>query len=1121
MSKELTLAIRIAGKIDKTLPAAVKSAQSQLNSLAAGLNRAGALITGATIAGIAKVTKDSISTYTAYEQALNSAAAVFDIEKGTAAYEAIDEAAREVGRTTVKSAQEGANALEYMALAGWSAEDSAQALIPVVKLAASTGMDLAKCSDLVTDSMLAMGIGIDGLDHYLDILAKGNNSANYTSEELLESLASVGGVFRSLNVSAETGAAVLGVLASQGTKGSEAGTQLNTVLTRMQKTSGEAYQGMQMLGISMFDSEGKSRNLIDVFQDMYTATKDMTEEERNHALQLIGGTRGVRALTKIMNGFNETTEDGTTLIRSLEQAYGDCDGALDRFYDIKTDTLEASATRLKRLYEDMCISIGESLSPALRELVDHLEEKMPEISEAIATIIDNAAPMVISFIDWIIDNADTIIEKAAAISKAFIGWKIGTGVIKGISNIVSLVSGLSKMLSSGGAASVLNAFLRAFTGVTLPAGLSGVLTSALTTFVSSAFSALAPIVIPISIIGAFKFINEKVFLDGLEKRAEQMKEAAEKITEYINLQKELPELELIINSDSSSTEEIEAAKKRLEEIAELLGIDYSLTIHADTTELDEALEKQEKLERGNLYRAALEQIDEFNDNIDSYNQNRKTIDFSKAAISGYETAASDYGNYSASADLYNLQYNKTKGYDKDYVDKMNELFGKIKSEGKVSLPYELSNLSEITTEDAANDLRNYLSGQTLVYNSSAEEAKANLKGAQKYVDEVDAQMGDSLNSLISAYAAHASEGNSEAMGGDWEYIQSMATAMHSAGMEMQSFGAAFAAAKEGYTSFDEALGEGGENAYKLADNYTQFAKDIGLSAEETAGGAALIRNGFETVEQAANAGGEAINNVISDIFNMNYSGMFTGLEAGSQEALSKLTQIAQAIGLIPQDKVIEVGENGFEVVDAQIDNTSNKLTNLDNQTTDPDITADASQATATIWQVKSMLTDLDGTVATSTLRVVTENITITKEMRASGTDSSGWSYSTLASTDYTGTNWVNGSHADGLERVPFDGYIAELHKNERVLTASEARDYNGRRTAVSRLSLLKGGESGSAKREETSPGGGNNITFAPNITIAGNATKEDVEKAVEISYTKFKELFDRYEKDKKRVRMSA
>lgn len=472
MAKELELAIKIGGRLDKSLNAAVNSAQAQLNSIAKTSNKVMTAATLATVAAGAKLMKDSVQAYQDYESALNSAAAVAGVEKGTAQYEALNTAAREAGRTTVKTAKESANALEYMALAGWSVEDSTKALMPVLKLSAATGGDLATTSDLVTDSMANLGLGIDSLGHYLDVSAAANNKSNQTALQLQEAYLGVGGVLNNLNTPIEESAAVLGVLANRGTKGSEAGTALNAILVNMQKKSGDAAKAMAQLGVSMYDENGDARSIIDTFQEINEKTSGMTEEQRNLMYQMIGGKSHVDSFAKIMAGFNDTAADGQKEVYSLMNAFQNCDGALDKLYDIKTDTLEGSTARLNSAFDDMKISIGEKIAPYLQDMFNNLADKMPEIAQGITKALDGIMPVAGKVMNFISSHAAEILPLIPKIAAGFAAFKIGTGTIKGAESFVKLISSLGKLSKVSGGATVLKGVLSTLTGITTTAGLA-------------------------------------------------------------------------------------------------------------------------------------------------------------------------------------------------------------------------------------------------------------------------------------------------------------------------------------------------------------------------------------------------------------------------------------------------------------------------------------------------------------------------------------------------------------------------------------------------------------------------------------------------------------------------
>ena len=913
--RELELAIRIAGRLDGSLGRAVNSAQAQLDRIGRTANRIGTLATAAAIAAGAKIVKDSIQTYSEYETAVNSAAAVFNTPKGTEEYEELAEAARQVGLTTVKSAKEGANALEYMGLAGWSVADSTKALIPVVKLSAATGADLATTSDLVTDTMEAMRLKIEALPHFLDLMAIGNNNANYTSQQLLESMASVGGVFSSLNIGVEDGAAILGVLAQQHSKGAEAGTQLNTVLTRMQKQSGEAAKGMEKLGISMFDESGATRNIIDVFQDMYDATKNMTDEQKNQIFTLIGGTRGYRALTKIMNGFVSTTADGTTFIRSLAAAYRDADGALDNFYDIKTDTLEASGIRIKRLYEEMLLSIGEGLAPHISELADHLEANMPQISDTITSIINDVAPSVINFIDYLIGHLPEVIKNIAAFAKGFVKFKIATSVIRGLSDFTMLLTNLQKIAAGKGIAKVISGIVKAFTGINTSALASAF--PAIGGAISGMLSAAAPLVgvaAALAAVGAAIEIIDKHFnyTRGMEQYAEGIANAAQELIKYNDIAAEIQNLKLVINSPQSNQEQLDAAKQRLQEIAEMLGLDWSFEINCDTTQLETAVDTMQSINRKELienassqYETALKGMDDQLGYLDAIKRNQATADF-------YSKIEPTITNMRASADLLKSQYeaNSDLMSEADYYAGLQ----RIRDEGiRMGLEFKNS-VGDITDSFQAGLFLNDIYGFEDDLKINGEYAQRTVSDAQQKVDTYRNSLNESAESLAKVLASDIRAGNMDNAKFDISYLQEYGEIMQKTEMNTDALAMQFAEAMMGANDFSTALGKNGENAQAMADNYMKFKDVIGDTTENAVSGAALIANGFENAQAATAAGADAINNILNDMRSFGSAqGLFDGLDASG--IADKITDMAHALNLIPANKAIRINADGnFEII---------------------------------------------------------------------------------------------------------------------------------------------------------------------------------------------------------------
>lgn len=393
---------------------------------------AGAAVTavGAASIGVGKEFESAMSSWAATANATGE-----DYEKARAA-------AMEMGRSTSKTATESARALEYMALAGWDVETSIAGLPGVLRLSEATGMDLARTSDLVTDSMSALGVETEGLAGYLDVAAKANNKSNQTAEQLMEAYLGVGGTMKNLGIPIQESATALGILANRGIKGSEAGNALNAVMVNLTTGTGQAGKMMEKLGISAFDSDGKFLGLRETLSTVNDALSGLNEEERNAALAFIGGKQHVDALNDLMSGLNTTVAEGVTEWESLEKELYDANGALEQMANTKLDNLEGDLAILQSALQDSGIQIYDSLREPLREatqygtqmvyefsenVVSGLEEMIPTIRrnmyEVKDAIEDFAGPL-LKIGGWMLDNPDVIAGGLAAIGTTITTLKV-------------------------------------------------------------------------------------------------------------------------------------------------------------------------------------------------------------------------------------------------------------------------------------------------------------------------------------------------------------------------------------------------------------------------------------------------------------------------------------------------------------------------------------------------------------------------------------------------------------------------------------------------------------------------------------------------------------------------
>lgn len=444
---EYQIAIKIAGNLDKSFTSAVSGAQKSLDALGAfgkvggeSMKIAAAAMSGIG-AGLAGIGVVSINTGREFEAAMSSAAATANAN--TEEYAAMEKAAMDMGRTTSKTATESANALEYMSLAGWNVDTSIAALPSVLNMSEASGMDLAHCSDLVTDSMSAAGVqvkeyavGVGGLPDYLDIATRAQNSSNQTAEQLMEALIGVGGTMKGLNIPIQDTSTALGVLANRGIKGSEAGTALNAIMTNLTTGTGQAGKMMDKLGISAFDSKGRFIGLEATLQKVNKATKGMTEEERNAALAAIGGKHHIDALNDLMAGLNTTNAEGVSEWKALNQELYNANGALEQMRGIKLDNLNGDLDIFKSALDDAGIRIYKNIQNPMRGAVQFGTEQIYRLSDALTE--SGFTGMAETVGDVL---ADCVTEAANAAPRFIqLATTMGQGLVRGLSDNAPAIS---------------------------------------------------------------------------------------------------------------------------------------------------------------------------------------------------------------------------------------------------------------------------------------------------------------------------------------------------------------------------------------------------------------------------------------------------------------------------------------------------------------------------------------------------------------------------------------------------------------------------------------------------------------------------------------------------------
>ncbi|GAB6150202.1 phage tail tape measure protein [Clostridium novyi] len=282
-------------------------------------------------------------------------------------FKRLGDKAKELGAKTSKSAKESADAMSYQALAGWNVNQILEATEPILRLSEAGNLDLARASDLVTDSMSSLGIETKDLTQYLDICAQAQRKSNTTAEMMLEAYVGCGGTLKNLKVPLTESATWIGVLANRGIKGSEAGTSLNSVLINLTSGAGQAGKAMSKLGVSAFDNSGKFKGVKTVLTELNAKLANCTEEQKNTYLAMIGGKTQIDTLNAMLSGCSEE-------FNSLNADIKNSNGAMNEMAETMQKNLKGDITKLKSQLEGVGIQLGQVLIPIAKDFVATLSK---------------------------------------------------------------------------------------------------------------------------------------------------------------------------------------------------------------------------------------------------------------------------------------------------------------------------------------------------------------------------------------------------------------------------------------------------------------------------------------------------------------------------------------------------------------------------------------------------------------------------------------------------------------------------------------------------------------------------------------------------------------------------
>lgn len=563
-------------------------------------------------------------------------------------FERLSSAAKEMGTSTSKTASQAADALGYMALAGWKTEQMLSGLEPILRASEAGGMDLARCSDLVTDSMSAMGIAVDDLGHYLDVVAKAQSSSNTSMEQLLEAYVNVGGSLRNLNVDIEESATLLGTLANRGKKGAEAGTALSSIIVNLIGANKSAKTAMDELGISAWDSNGNFIGLTETLELLGDTLKNLDNDEiENNFVAKIGGKTQLDTLQALLSGVNEEYDD-------LFKTLNDCAGASEEAAKTMQQNLTGSMTMFGSALEGVGIEIYESfkepLTQAVNEGTDMLSGLVSRVSdgdlsgtvEKIAQsfgklvlsvedfAINDGLPALLNFLEFLGNNGDAVVS----VLKGVVTYVAADKLVKPVTSLVAVISDLRKVrqamaavTAAETAATVTNTAAQtanaAATGAA--AGAQTALNAAMKANIWAAVASLiiAAVTAVVSYVQNIETLDDKLqeiddkYDDAVQAAEERAKASEQEEVNVKRLAERYEQLRLEYERTGNRQKELDAVAKELQQTVPELGVlideqtgKYK-ALGDEINSVVDAMRRQREIEKNQAgWNAAMDVLDE-------------------------------------------------------------------------------------------------------------------------------------------------------------------------------------------------------------------------------------------------------------------------------------------------------------------------------------------------------------------------------------------------------------------------------------------------------------------------------------------------------------------------------
>ena len=945
-------------------------------------------------------------------------------------FKQLETKAIQMGAKTKYSATEAASAFKYMAMAGWDTNDMLSGISGVMNLAAASGEDLATTSDIVTDALTAFGLSAKDSSHFADILAQASSRSNTNVGLMGETFKYVAPVAGALGYSAEDCAVAIGLMANSGIKASQAGTALRSLFTRLAKPTDTVAAAMEKYNITLTDANGNMKPLSTLMSEMRDRFSGLSEAQKANLAATLAGQEGMSGLLAIVNSSDDD-------FKNLTDSITNADGASERMAKTMQDNLKGSFTIFKSTVESAAISIGKKLTPEVRKFVDtgtNLVKKFNDMSDAEKTNVVNIGKMA------------TVIPLATLAGGKLLGsmLNLGKGIVKfnGEMSLLVQAIGLYRQgeikaaLATGewfSSLSSLGTGIMSF--VTNPAGAAVIGVAALTV----ALIANTREMENYKKAGSKMSEEEQMLID----RTKELKQAYDESNKS--------KLDAIKSANDESTAQqtlweklqgtVDANGRVLagkEAYAQFIAGELSDSLGKEISIVDGQVQEYDKLKntiqqviekkRAEVIQSAMQEqyseaIQKQSEAVLLYNQNLGKVETTKQRLKKAEQEAKKaVDDYTGSLEL-------GTGKANPYYNTMLEAQGKVEG-----LKDKLNQQTK-----AVDDSREAMEG----YNQTV----ANYEGLSSALIEGDAQkISDALLKI--------------------QYSFQTANTATRASLEEQA-----QTLNEKYEQMKQALADGAtgvteESVAQIKALSDQANKELEAKLEQD-------KNTLKTKFQQV--GIEAPQSLIdslaskSDTVQQTTMNILTNMANGVSIKKGELTTLFKQLGIdVPKSLVTQLAGMNPSVQQQAV----RLLMQLQN--------GEASQRPAVLQQMKDLGLKVDDSVANGirgntgkvknesgkvgsaghsemqskmnrTLKSpnVDRNTTSSASREASSAFSAMQSFFAgrsigvkIRATVEAAKQAAKGHHANGLDYVPYNGYIAELHKGERVLTKQENVRYN-------------------------------------------------------------------------------